>query len=57
MEHPDRNDPAPGDDTRPGPAGLGENVCPKCDGTGRIGGATCEYCAGRGIVLEGIAGA
>ena len=57
MKHPDPNNPAPGDDTRPGPAGLGENICPKCDGTGKVDGAPCDYCAGRGIVMEGIAGA
>lgn len=49
--------PAPGDATEPGPAGLGENICPKCEGSGQIDGAECVYCAGRGHIVEAIAGA
>jgi DnaJ-class molecular chaperone len=57
MEHPDPSNPAPGDETRSGPGGLGENVCPRCEGKGMVAGETCQYCSGHGIVLEGIAGA
>jgi len=51
------NDPAPGDADELGPAGVGENICPKCNGSGKVAGAECEYCNGRGKILEGIAGA
>jgi hypothetical protein len=57
MEHPDPNNPALGDDTRPNPVGVGENICPECDGTGKVNGQTRNCCSGHGIVLEGIAGA
>ncbi len=57
MEHPDPNNPAPGDETRPAPAGVGEDFCPKCEGSGKVDGETCAYCSGHGIILVGIAGA
>lgn len=57
MESPDPDNPAPGDVGPPGPAGIGENICPRCNGTGEVNGAECDYCNGHGKVLEGIAGA
>jgi hypothetical protein len=57
MEDPDPTNPAPGDDTAPGPAGIGENICPECGGSGKVDGQTCYNCSGHGKVLEGIAGA
>lgn len=46
----------PGDQARPGTPGTGENICPKCQGTGRLGGESCDYCGGTGKVREGLAG-
>jgi hypothetical protein len=50
-------EPKPGDDAPPGTPGTGENVCPACGGSGKIGAAACETCAGTGIVTEAIGGA
>ncbi|MBI0535261.1 hypothetical protein D9599_06730 [Roseomonas sp. KE2513] len=46
----------PGDDAPPGTPGTGENVCPQCQGSGKLSGAECPNCGGTGIVIEGIAG-
>lgn len=48
--------PAAGDDAAPGTPGAGENVCPECNGSGRIGAGQCRTCDGSGIVIEGIGG-
>lgn len=47
----------PGDDAAPGTPGTGENVCPRCRGTGRLDDADCPECGGTGKVVEGIGGA
>jgi hypothetical protein len=47
---------SPGDDAAPGTAGTGEDVCPKCQGSGRVENAVCESCGGTGIVIKGVAG-
>ncbi len=47
----------PGDEAPPGTPDTGENLCPKCGGTGRIDGETCRNCGGTGRVIEGIGGA
>jgi DnaJ-class molecular chaperone len=47
---------APGDDAAPGTPGTGENVCPECSGSGRVGGEACQVCNGSGKVIEGIGG-
>jgi len=52
----EREDLAPGDEAAPGTAGTGEDVCPDCNGTGRIDGRRCETCDGSGKVIEGIGG-
>ncbi len=46
----------PGDDAVPGTPGTGENVCRRCNGSGRAHGGECPDCAGSGIVTEGIGG-
>ncbi len=48
---------APGDQAPPGTPGTGENVCPRCGGSGRIGETGCPDCAGTGRVIAGIGGA
>jgi hypothetical protein len=48
---------APGDEAPPGTPGTGEAVCPKCAGSGRLGGADCPNCEGTGKVIRGIGGA
>ena len=47
----------PGDEAAPGTPGTGENVCRRCNGTGKVGGRTCPICDGTGKVTEGIGGA
>ncbi|MGN6375325.1 MAG: hypothetical protein ACTHMG_07195 [Sphingomonas sp.] len=47
---------APGDEAAPGTPGTGENVCPRCGGSGRVDGETCPVCAGSGTIVEGIGG-
>ncbi len=48
--------PAPGDDAAPGTAGTGENLCPDCNGSGRLENKPCPTCDGTGKVIEGIGG-
>lgn len=47
----------PGDVAEPGTPGTGENICPKCEGSGRIDDVECPVCGGSGKVIEGIGGA
>ena len=47
----------PGDEARPGTEGAGENLCPRCGGSGRHDGEDCPVCAGTGRVIEGVGGA
>jgi hypothetical protein len=49
--------PAPGDEAPPGTPGTGEDICPRCGGSGRIDGARCPECEGTGKVNVGIGGA
>jgi hypothetical protein len=46
----------PGDEAPRGTPGTGEDVCPECNGTGRIDAGSCPNCGGRGTVVRGIAG-
>jgi hypothetical protein len=48
---------APGDQAPEGTPGTGENVCPRCGGSGRVGAETCPECQGTGKVTVGIGGA
>jgi hypothetical protein len=47
----------PGDEAAPGTPGTGEDVCPKCNGSGQLNDAECENCGGTGKVIRGIGGA
>jgi hypothetical protein len=46
----------PGDEAEPGTAGAGEDLCPDCNGTGKLEGAPCATCGGSGKVTQGIGG-
>lgn len=47
----------PGDEAPPGTEGTGEDVCPKCGGSGRIDDQECPHCGGTGKIIRGIGGA
>lgn len=47
----------PGDEAKPGTPGTGEDVCPTCHGSGRVGTEDCETCGGSGEVIRAIGGA
>lgn len=47
----------PGDQAPPGTPGTGENICPDCNGSGKIDGQPCETCGGSGKIIEGVGGA
>ncbi len=44
----------PGDKISSDTPGTGENLCPKCDGTGEVSGSPCSDCAGTGKVIKPI---
>jgi RecJ-like exonuclease len=46
----------PGDEAAEATPGTGENLCPECCGSGRIGGAPCDNCGGTGKAVEGRIG-
>ncbi|RJG03452.1 hypothetical protein [Noviherbaspirillum sedimenti] len=46
----------PGDAAPAGTPGTGEDICPKCKGTGKIDGTDCQNCGGTGRIVEGIGG-
>jgi hypothetical protein len=47
----------PGDEAAAGTPGTGEDVCPRCGGSGRLGASACPACGGTGKVIVGIGGA
>lgn len=47
----------PGDVAPEGTPGTGENLCPRCGGSGRTDGQMCVECGGSGKIVEGIGGA
>ncbi len=53
-EQPDAAKMAPGDEAPPGTPGTGEDVCPDCGGSGRVDGADCQNCLGRGRIIKAI---
>ncbi|WP_186312301.1 hypothetical protein [Cereibacter sediminicola] len=38
------------------PVGAGENICRRCEGSGRIEGGECPDCGGTGKVMTPIGG-
>ena len=46
----------PGDESEPGVPGTGEDLCPDCNGSGKLDGADCKACGGTGKVTQGIGG-
>lgn len=48
---------APGDQAPAGTPGTGENICPQCGGSGRLGASACPNCEGTGKVIAGMGGA
>ncbi len=48
---------APGDEAPPGTEGTGDDVCPRCDGSGQVDGKPCPECEGAGTVVRGVGGA
>lgn len=46
----------PGDEAPPGTPGTGEDICPRCHGSGKINGGECPDCGGTGKIVEGIGG-
>jgi DnaJ-class molecular chaperone len=52
-----RNAGRPGDEVRPGTPGSGDDVCPRCGGSGKLAGTDCETCAGTGMITRAIGGA
>ncbi len=46
----------PGDEAPPGTPGTGEDVCPRCHGSGKINSGDCPDCGGTGKIVEGIGG-
>jgi hypothetical protein len=48
---------SPGDEAPPGTPGTGEDVCPRCGGSGKMAGGDCPMCQGTGKVTVGIGGA
>jgi hypothetical protein len=56
MASPNKEALKPGDQADPGTPGTGENVCPRCGGTGKVDGRTCKNCRGTGKIIVGIGG-
>ena len=48
---------SPGDEAPRGTPGTGEDICPDCHGSGKIGAAPCPTCSGRGTIVKGVGGA
>ena len=46
----------PGDEAPAGTPGTGDDICPKCGGTGQANGAECGNCGGTGRIVEGVGG-
>jgi DnaJ-class molecular chaperone len=46
-----------GDEVPPGTSGSGDDVCPRCKGSGKMEGQECEFCSGTGMITRAIGGA
>jgi RecJ-like exonuclease len=55
-EAPGRPDLAPGDEVPADLESAADNICPECEGSGRLEGERCPHCEGRGRVVEAIGG-
>ena len=49
-------DMAPGDEAPPRSEAAGADVCPECNGSGKVDGSECPACEGTGNVMRGIGG-
>jgi hypothetical protein len=57
MSTPPDPDLNPGDEVKPGTPGAGEDVCPRCNGSGSLeGGGECPDCAGTGVIIDAVGG-
>jgi len=45
-----------GDEVPPEAESSGENVCPRCEGSGEADGGSCPECGGSGKVIEAVGG-
>lgn len=45
------------DAVTPGTPYSGENICRRCEGTGRVAGEPCPECGGSGKVVTPVGGA
>ena len=57
QEEPNFDEMAPGDEAPPGTPGTGEDICPRCAGSGVQDGEDCPECEGTGMVVKGVGGA
>lgn len=48
---------SPGDEAPAGTPGTGQNVCRRCQGSGKLESGPCPACEGTGWVVTGIGGA
>ncbi len=49
-------DMTPGDEAPPGERSAGEDVCPRCEGSGEVDGGKCADCGGTGRIEEAVGG-
>src|SRR3954452_25076578 len=49
-------DMAPGDEAPPRTEAAGADVCPECNGSGKLDGSECPACEGTGNVMRGSGG-
>jgi len=54
---PHRGELAPGDEAAPGTPGTGEDICPDCQGSGKLAAKPCPNCKGSGRIIKAIGGA
>jgi RecJ-like exonuclease len=46
----------PGDEAPPEEPSAAENVCPVCEGSGKVDGDECSNCGGSGRIVEALGG-
>jgi len=52
----ERPDMEPGDEAAPNSEDAGEDICPRCGGSGRVEGGECPDCGGSGRVVVPVGG-